>query len=169
MPWRLLTGPPTEEESRVIRALIAHRSKFLVDESLGVEVANVLKGLRYNVKFGPDVGLGGKSDQDVYAYSWRHKRILLTHDRDFLNDREFPFHRNPGVIVLPGAEGEEVPLVRALGQMLRIFGTQGDTFPNAKILIDGDLIWHVQSCHKADGYIERYKLRFTKQNVYRWY
>jgi hypothetical protein len=32
--------------------------------------------------------------------------VLLTHDKDYLNDRQYPFHRNPGVIILPGEEGE---------------------------------------------------------------
>jgi len=49
-----------------------------------------------------EVGVEGKSDEDVFAFGWRDDRINLTHDQDFLNDWRFPFHRNPGVIVLPG-------------------------------------------------------------------
>jgi hypothetical protein len=53
------------------------------------------------------VGLRGKSDEDIFAYAWREKRMLWTHDNDFLDDRVFPEHRNPGVVVLPGGDGNQ--------------------------------------------------------------
>ena len=168
MPWRLLTGPKTKEGERDLNRLTRRRSKFLVDESLGPGVAGVLRHLRYNTKFGPEVGLGGKSDQDVYAYAWREKRLLLTHDDDFMNDREFPFHRNPGIVVLPGKEGEFEPLSQAVRSMLNIFGTHGRIFPNAKVVIDSNNVWYIKNYRKRDGYIEQAKLKFTRTQVYRW-
>jgi predicted nuclease of predicted toxin-antitoxin system len=51
--------------------------------------------------FAKPVGLGGRSDEEIFAYAWREKRIIWTHDRDFLDDKRFPVHRNPGVLVLP--------------------------------------------------------------------
>jgi predicted nuclease of predicted toxin-antitoxin system len=121
----MLTQPKTKEGVRELNRLTSRRSRFLVDESLGTGVAEVLRYLRYNAKFGPDVGLKGKADPTVYAYAWREKRILLTHDKDYLNDREYPFNRNPGVIVLPGEEGERVPLRMAIRSMLNIFARSG--------------------------------------------
>jgi predicted nuclease of predicted toxin-antitoxin system len=144
------------------------RSKFLVDESLGIGVAQILQHIRYNVKFGPSVGLGGRSDEDVFAFAWREKRILLTHDRDFLDDRAFPFHRNPGVVVLPGEEGESEPRRAAFWSMLNILGEHGNIFPNAKIHIDADNGWHIKNYRKREGRIERAGLRFTKNHVFRW-
>jgi predicted nuclease of predicted toxin-antitoxin system len=168
MPWRVLTGPKTKEGVRVVNRLTRRRSRFLVDESLGTGVAEILRYLRYNAKFGPDVGLGGKADPAVYALAWREKRILLTHDKDYLDDREYPFNRNPGVIVLPGEEGEQVPLGMAMRSMLNIFGTHGRIFPNAKIVIDSNNVWYIKNYRKSDGYIERAKLKFTKNHVYSW-
>jgi predicted nuclease of predicted toxin-antitoxin system len=168
MPWRMLTEPKTKEGARELNRMTSRRSRFLVDESLGTGVAEVLRYLRYNTKFGPDVGLKGKADPTVYAYAWREKRILLTHDKDYLNDREYPFNRNPGVIVLPGEEGEQVPLRMAIRSMLNIFGTHGRIFPNAKIVIDSNNVWYIKNYRKADGYVEHAKLMFTKGNVFRW-
>ena len=148
--------------------ITARRSKFLVDESLGIGVAAILKYLGYNVKFALDVGLGHKSDQDVFAYAWREKRLLLTHDKDFLNDRKFPFNRNPGVIVMPGEEGETEPLFAAVRSMLNIFGTHGRIFPNAKVVIDSDNVWYIKNYIKDEGRVENAKLRFVKDRVYRW-
>jgi hypothetical protein len=44
----------------------------------------------------------------VFAFAWRHRRILLTHDEDFWDDRRFPEHRNPGLAILPGATGNDM-------------------------------------------------------------
>jgi predicted nuclease of predicted toxin-antitoxin system len=168
MSWRLLTGPKTKAGERDLNRRTVGRSKFLVDESVGTGVAMVLGYQGYNVKCGPDVGLGGKDDQDVFAFAWRERRIILTHDKDFMDDRQFPFNRNPGVLVLPGEEGEFEPLFNAVRSMLNIFGTHGNIFPNAKI-VDSDNVWYIKNYRKKDGYIERAKLRFLKNGrVYRW-
>lgn len=168
MSWRLLTGPRSKKEERELDKRTAKRTRFLVDEALGVGVARWLQVVGYNTQYGPDYGLGGKADQCVFAYAWREERLLLTHDKDYLNDKEFPFHRNPGVIVLPGENGEEQPLFLALRTMLNIFGRHGGIFPNAKIVIDSSNVWNVRNYRKADGYIERGMLKFTKYHVYRW-
>jgi predicted nuclease of predicted toxin-antitoxin system len=168
MPWRELPLPKNKERWRELNRLTVRRSRFLVDEGLGVGVANVIRGFGYNTIFGPDLGLGGKSDEDVYGFAWRSERILLTHDKDFLDDREFPFNRNPGVIVLPGEEGEEVPLARAIGSMLNIFGTHGRIFPNAKIVIDSNNVWYIKNYRKADGFVEHSRLMFKNGRVFRW-
>ena len=103
MTWqRLPSGTKTQEaEFNSFRK----KARFLVDESLGDGVARVLRDLGWNTVFGPNVGLARHSDEDVFAYAWRKHRVLLTHDRDFLDDRRFPSHRNPGVVVLPGGSG----------------------------------------------------------------
>jgi hypothetical protein len=56
----------------------AKKARFVVDESLGIGVAKVLRDLRWNVTFVGEVGLSGHSDEDIYAYAGRENRILLT-------------------------------------------------------------------------------------------
>jgi hypothetical protein len=43
MPWRLLTGPTTKEATRKLNKQTVRRSKFLVDESLGIGVSQILQ------------------------------------------------------------------------------------------------------------------------------
>jgi len=140
MPWRLLTEPKTKEATRELNRLTVKRSRFLVDESLGPAMAEVLRFWGYNTRYGPDVGLGGKADPVVYALAWREKRILLTHDKDYLNDREYPFNRNPGVIVLPGEEGEQEPLRNAVRSMLNILRVSR-FLCDRSILPEGGMSW----------------------------
>jgi hypothetical protein len=63
----------------------------------------------------------------VFAAAWKQRRVILTHDRDFLDNRKFPPHRNPGVVVfVVGASGEdEDRLLRGFFLMqayLKVFG-----------------------------------------------
>src|SRR3990172_6362415 len=99
MPWQ---RPP-----KLTKAEIAaprrdtKKARFVVDESMDVEVASWLRRQRFDAVHVSDVGLAGHTDEDVCAYAWREDRVLLTHDADFLTDRRFPPQRNPGVVVLP--------------------------------------------------------------------
>ena len=101
MAWRRMDNPDSSE----IGPEFKKKSRFLIDESLGIDVAKYLRGKGYNAEFVGDVGLAGHSDEDVFAFAWRERRMLWTHDRDFLDDAKFPEHRNPGVVVLPGGDG----------------------------------------------------------------
>lgn len=79
-----------------------------MDENAGKEVADFLRGNGFNVKYVADFGLEGRPDEDVFATAWREERVIVTHDRDFLDNRNFPPHRNPGVIVIgPGSDGKD--------------------------------------------------------------
>ena len=113
MPWRPLKDPDPEESAAFLKAF-RKKARFLVDESLGIGVTQYLRKAGWNVKDVSEVGLSGHSDEDVLAFAERDDRILLTHDEDFLDDRSFPPHRNPGVIILPGGSGDEAALVQAL-------------------------------------------------------
>ena len=91
MSWKRLPGGTEAQEAEFNS--FRKKTRFLIDESLGEGVARVLRELGWNVVFGPDVGLKRHSDEDVFAYAWREQRVLLTHDRDFLDDRRFPPHQ----------------------------------------------------------------------------
>ena len=83
--------------------------------------------------------------EDVFAYAWRTKRVLLTHDPDFLNNRRFPFNRNYGVVVItPGASGNtNFGLERALIMIHSVFGAFGKFWIGCKILVAEDNHWTV--------------------------
>ncbi len=80
-------------------------------------------------------GLEGRSDEDVLAAAWKDKRVLVTHDADFLDDLRFPPHRNPGIIVIrPGASGRDNDgLLLCLRKALLIAGTNAPWFIGKKL------------------------------------
>jgi Domain of unknown function (DUF5615) len=168
MPWILLEEISKAENDAFGRSF-AKKARFVVDESLGIGVAKLLRDLKWNVTFVGEVGLSGHSDEDVYAYAGRENRILLTHDRDFLDDRRFPVHRNPGVVVFPGADGGGAGLVHALRSVIPVMGSYRKAFRRFKIQITEDGIWTITNMDRSDGMVRRLRLRFGKGGrVWKW-
>lgn len=135
-------------------------ARFLVDESLGPGVTELLRRHRWNVKDVSECGLSAHSDEDVVAFAFREDRFLLTHDPDFLDSRRFPHHRFPGVVVLPGGHGNERALLRALSSMLSIVGHAPELFRPSRMRITADGIWTVATYEKTEGRVvtTRYRL-----------
>ena len=83
------------------------KTKILVDQNMGRDVAESLRDAGYNALFTEDVGLNGKSDATVASFVWKKRRMIWTHDDDFLSDSVLPESRNPSLVVLPGGDGNE--------------------------------------------------------------
>ncbi|WP_208457694.1 DUF5615 family PIN-like protein [Burkholderia pyrrocinia] len=140
----------TSDDWKHFVARFRRKARFLVDENMGEAAAKLLRSVGCRVKFVGDVGLCGKSDEAVFAYAWKSRQIILTHDSDFLDDRAFPFHRNPGVIVLPGAEGDGA-LERALVDVVRLVAPHGDAHVGVKITVTPDRIWTMRRFDRVLG------------------
>src|SRR5262249_7529665 len=107
-------------------------------------MAELLRAAGWNATYAGDVGLLGHDDMDVFAFAAREGRVILTHDTDFLDDRRFPPHRNPGIVVLPGASGEEHELGKELGGMLSIVGRFRAAWFGSKIQISPSGEWTIK-------------------------
>lgn len=154
MPWKIL-DEPGEDEIRALQQEYRRKARFLVDESAGREVALLLEGLGYNTKYAAELGLLGRSDEEVFAVAWREQRIIVTHDYDFLDDRRFPPHRNPGIIVVgPGSDGRnDEALVRCLLTAIQIAGRIAGWFRGKKL----DFSSHEEFSIKSPEGRQRYK------------
>lgn len=72
---------------------------------------------------------------------------MLTH---FLNDRRFSFHRNPGVIVLPGATDETAGLIDAFLGVPRLIAPYRKRHRGTKVQITEDGIWSTKGFAKGE-------------------
>lgn len=57
--------------------------KFLLDQNLSPQTALFLKFLGINAVDVREVGLGGKEDDEIYAYAVRHRCVIITFDHEF--------------------------------------------------------------------------------------
>jgi predicted nuclease of predicted toxin-antitoxin system len=161
MSWKPLEEPNPAESAAFVKAF-RKKARFLVDESLGIGVTQYLRGAGWNVKDVSEIGLAHHDDDDPFAFAWKDDRILLTHDRRFLNDQDFPPHRNPGVVVLPGGSGDEGALVNALESMLRLVGQFRELYRRAKVDISGDGTVTIIDRKHETGAMTRTRYRFTR-------
>jgi hypothetical protein len=154
MPWKRISAPSELPDH------FKRKTKFLVDEGLGRDVADFMRRKGFSAIFCGDLGLLGHSDEDVLAAAWRKRRVLLTHDRDFLDDTRFPEHRNPGVIVLAGGSGDRYALGHSIGTVIWIFSRAPDVWRGSKIVIsaDGEMVIRGRG-DDGKAFTSRYRVR----------
>jgi len=155
--WKIAESV-SEERSRELEQLYRKKARFLVDESAGPALAGEVKRRGWNAAYVGELGLEGHPDEDVFSRAWQEDRVLLTHDQDFLDDRRFPPHRNPGVVVLPGASGMTQGLANALDRVLDFIGRHRKYYQHTKILISEDGTWTEKGSRKELG--RRYERKF---------
>ncbi len=151
---------PDKAETAALQKDFGRRARFLVDESVGVDVARLLSRSGWNAKHVGDVGLLGRDDEEIMASAMREDRVLLTYDRDFLDARRFPEHRNPGVVLLPGSQGDVVALIEALRWTLSIVGEFREVWRKSVVQIGAGGEFVVRSRKVETGVVttKRYRL-----------
>ncbi len=167
MPWFKLEID--DREAAAFAREYVRKGRFLVDESLGIEAARVIRKLGWNAIYVGEAGLAGKADEAVYAFAWRDDRVLLTHDEDFLDDRRFPPHRNPGLVVLPGASGETPGLNRELARVLSTIGAFREGYRRFKIHAHEDRTWTIKSARSGQSARLARRLKFDRDGtIWEW-
>lgn len=79
------------------------RFKLMVDNDFGKPVADAVNGLGSNVTAKTTVEHGHPSDEDddvLVAYGAQHNCVLLTHDKNTINERKFPPCKHAGIIIV---------------------------------------------------------------------
>jgi hypothetical protein len=167
MPWKPISEP-TDAEVREIVQENRGKAKFLVDENLGAEVTQLLRDAGWNAIDVFELNLEGHPDENIFAAARKQDRILLTHDDDFLDDRRFPPRLSPGMVVLPGAQGDDRALLSAIYRMLSIVGRLRELWRCTKIIISTDGTWTVLTFEKSEGRVTKSRYRFPKNRMEVW-
>lgn len=144
----------------------ASKARFLIDESVGMEVARLIRDRGWNVCYVDDVGLLGRSDEEVLAFAWKEQRILLTYDFDFLDDSRFPFNRNPGLVVLPRATDSRFGLADAINGVLALIGPYFKAYRGYKIRISEEGVWTIRSFNTEKCTDQEICVKFGKIKAY---
>ena len=167
MAWVRLP-PITQKELDAEKGRRGKRARFLVDKNVDRAVVGVLRQLHWNVCHADDVGLGSHEDEELYAYARSQGRVLLTHDPDFLGDRRFPPRLSPGVIVLPGAQGNRRALMEAIDRLLAIVGPNRELWAGTKAEIDQEGTWTVRTFERDTGSVVIRRYRFPRKRFEAW-
>lgn len=113
---------PTEKEARQVYEFLRRRAKakFYADENFPRLAVRILQRNGARVITSKEAGLDGHSDEDHSAYGLKHGYVLLTCDRDYLDDRRFPLIQCPAIVVFNFGSGSAAEMLPAFG-CLRIF------------------------------------------------
>ncbi len=88
-----------------------NESYLLTDENIQVEIVNFLRKNKFDVVDIKELNFNGKSDDFIFQYANKEKRIIITHDSDFgrlLFSESFEFS---GIIYLrPGHFNPEISI-----------------------------------------------------------
>ena len=113
-------------------------SKFLADENLDAEAVQAIRNIGWSVKTVRDAGIAARSDEVVWATARKEDRVLLTTDKDFLDEQRFPIRQSPGVVILPAVSASVAGLVTALATALNIIGRHREMWCATKLIAGAD-------------------------------
>ena len=156
--WKKIP-PLTKNDDRALHK----KTRFLVDENIG-KLASILRELGLDARSAHEAGLKGHSDEDLFALGWKRKWVIITNDKDFLNDRSYPFHRCPGVLILPSPAKGLGGFGDALANGLAVVGRYGGAFDGQKMVIGPDGTGIVRGFSKHRGL--HWKVRFKVDEHY---
>lgn len=165
--WKRIE-PLSKDEARATDLVLGGKARFLVDQNIG-KLAEILKDLGYDAVSTTDVDLDGHDDGDVFSAGWRLKRVILTSDRDFLDDRRFPLHRCAGVVVIPNPSEGMSGFAAALGELLPVLKRYARAFDREKTVVNADRSWTVRGFSKARGVHRTLRMRVDEHGqLWEW-
>jgi len=159
MPWEELPQPTRADVSEMEQRW-KKKAQFLVDESLDQGLVQVLRQLGWNALGVDDEGLRGLADETVFARARDQGRLLLSKDRDFLNERRFPLTMGGAVAVLPEGPIDGEGVVRALRALLGIFAPLSRAYTCARMDLTSRDELQIRSFDPSKSFLQtqRYKL-----------
>jgi len=159
MSWRDLDF--SDEEMNEFAKDFKAKTRFYLDEPIGPSVAEMLEAQGYKVATARAYSMTGRSDEDHAALCWREGMVLVTTDRDFLDPRKLPDHRNPGVVVLDAGDAEDATY-RAAYFIGILVGPFGGGWRRMRVLINSSGEVTIWNRTPSTGAVGRTRYRFTR-------
>ena len=74
--------------------------KILADECIHQDLINALRKVGFNVLTASEISPRGASDDSIFNFAVKTKRILLTFDREFGNFFRFDIGKSAGIVII---------------------------------------------------------------------
>ena len=115
--------PPSSREAQEVLDNLARRAKarFYADENFPLKATAILRAMGAKVMTAQDARLTGRSDEDHIAYARSNGLVLVTCDRDFLDERRHPLIHCPAVFVFSFGSGSRAEMRRAFRCLSTVF------------------------------------------------
>jgi len=161
-------NPPPIREARQVLEHLARRAKarFYADENFAAPAVAILRAMGAKVGTAQKAGLTRHPDENHAAFALRKGLVLITCDRDFLNERLHPLIHCPAIFVFDFGTGSEIEIrqafrcLAAVLQMPQFF----DKWWKVDAKRDG---WHEQARH-LNGATSRDRMRLWRGRLQQW-
>jgi predicted nuclease of predicted toxin-antitoxin system len=160
--------PPNKEEALEVFDYLKRKAKprFYADENFPPRAIQALKKMGANVLTVADSGLAGHSDEDHAAYALKNGYILVTCDRDYLNERRFPLNQSPALFVFDIASGTEREIRNSFSCLGSVFSTP--QFYDKWVKVDAKQDTWTENMRHLDGTTSRSRYRLNRGYLQEW-
>jgi hypothetical protein len=162
-------NPPTEKEIEQVLEYRRRKAKarFYADENFPALAVEVLRRLGAKTVTAQEVGNRKHPDENHAAYTLKHGYILLTCDRDYLDEKRFPLIHCPAIAVFDfGSSSRLKDIQQAFTCLHRVLGSPQFFDKWTKIDARRDS-WTEYSRHLG-GTTSRSRYRVYRGNFQEW-
>ncbi len=138
------------------------KTRFLTDANMEPWALYVMRYEHLDVRPCDFAGVRYADDQSVFASAWKLGRLLITHDADFLDDRQFPFARCSGLLLVPTYSSVSMEFANLLAGACRLVSRGGRLWFHTKIVARRDFTVKVRTWDKPVGHITEWNYRIPE-------
>jgi len=160
--------PPSEAELRQGMEYIKRgaKARFYADENFPFIATRILRRFGAQVETVQEAGLCGHPDEDHAAYALRDGYVLVTCDRDYLDNRRFPLIHCPAIAVFDFGDGSVSEILAAFRCLRPVFRTP--QFYDKWTKIDAVRDSWIISSRFVNGTTDRSRYRWHRGNLQEW-
>jgi hypothetical protein len=159
---------PTKREMRQVEDYLRRKAKprFYADENFPNIAVEILRRRDADVLTVHEAMRNGHPDESHAAEALRLGRILITCDRDYLDERRFPLIHCPAVIVCDFGKGSVREIARAFQCLRNVFDVP--QFHNKWIKIDASCDSWTERLRFLDGSTAKKRYRIFNKRLQEW-
>jgi predicted nuclease of predicted toxin-antitoxin system len=134
----------------------AKRTRFVADENLEPWALYVMRYKNFDIMSADQAGIRRCDDRQVFGRAWQLKRVLVTHDADFLSDAAFPLRSSAGLLVVPQYGAVSLEFGNLLSAAASLISRGQSMWFHTKIEATRQFVLKVRTWDKDEGLITRW-------------
>jgi predicted nuclease of predicted toxin-antitoxin system len=161
-------NPASPKEVQEILRYVARKAKprFYADENFPAQAVALLRRMGGRVETVQEARRSGHPDENHAAYALRNGLVLLTCDRDFLDNKRFPLMHCPAIYVFAFGQGTIQELRAAFRCLASVFDVP-QLFDKWCKIDAGTESW-TELVRFRNGSILRTRFRFGRRGIEEW-
>jgi predicted nuclease of predicted toxin-antitoxin system len=161
-------GEPSDREARELQDQIRRKKKLRLyaDHNFPKGVVETLRGMGADVVTAEESGTARHPDENHVAAAKRLGRVLLTCDRDFLNERLHPLIHCPAIVVFDFGSGSTGDIARTLRCLNYIWMVP--VFYDKWVKLDANREGWTEYVRFQDGSTNKQRCRFHRGRLQVW-